>query len=258
MNSPSSTSRSEHPGRLAVVTGAAHGIGRASALALAAQGFDLVVMDLEAAALEAVAEQARAMGRSCLPLRLDCSVEAEVAKAFAEARAFGEIDVLLNNVGRSAREKATEFWCSEPATWREVVDVSLMSVMLCSRQVVPGLRERRRGRVINMSSVAALSGERSLADYGAAKMGVIGFTRALARELAPFRVTVNALCPGAIRTRAHDAMQPERLQELKDSIPMQFVGEPQDVAGVVAFFASDAARYITGQTLLIDGGKWMV
>lgn len=258
MNSPSSTSRSENPGRLAVVTGAAHGIGRACALTLAAQGFDLVVMDLEAAALGAMADEARAMGRSCLSLRLDCSVENEVAEAFAEARAFGEIDVLLNNVGRSARERATEFWCSEPATWREVVEVSLMSVMLCSRQVVPGLRERRRGRVINMSSVAALSGERSLADYGAAKMGVIGFTRALARELAPFHVTVNALCPGAIRTRAHDAMQPARLQELKDSIPMQFVGEPQDVAGVVAFLASDAARYITGQTLLIDGGKWMV
>jgi len=109
-----------------------------------------------------------------------------------------------------------------------------------------------------MSSDAALVGDVGLVDYAAAKMGVIGFTRALAREMAPHGVTVNAVAPGAIRTRAHDRLTPSVIEKIKSTTPAGFIAEPEDVAGVVAFLASEDARYVTGQTLLIDGGRWMV
>jgi NAD(P)-dependent dehydrogenase (short-subunit alcohol dehydrogenase family) len=109
-----------------------------------------------------------------------------------------------------------------------------------------------------MSTESAFYGDVGFVDYSAAKMGVIGFTRSLARELAPFQVNVNAVCPGAIRTRAHDRLPREVIDRVRNSVPMGYVAEPEDVAGVVAFLASDDARYITGQSILIDGGRWMI
>jgi len=126
-----------------------------------------------------------------------------------------------------------------------------------SRLVVPAMRARG-GRIINMSSESAFFGDVGIADYGTAKMGVVGFTRALARELAPHGVTVNVVAPGAIRTRAHDRLTPAVIETIKRTTPAGYVGEPDDVAGVVAFLASEDARFITGQSLLIDGGRWMV
>jgi NAD(P)-dependent dehydrogenase (short-subunit alcohol dehydrogenase family) len=139
-----------------------------------------------------------------------------------------------------------------------VLEVSLFTAMRMARLVAPAMRERRFGRIVNMSCDAAFVGDAGLADYAAAKMGVVGFTRALARELAPFGVTVNAVAPGAIRTRAHDRLAPEVIDRIKAGAPAGFIAEPEDVAGCVAFLASDDARYVTGQTLLIDGGRWMV
>jgi NAD(P)-dependent dehydrogenase (short-subunit alcohol dehydrogenase family) len=124
--------------------------------------------------------------------------------------------------------------------------------------VVPEMRERRRGKIINMSSESAFYGDVGLVDYCAAKMGVVGFTRSLARELAPFRINVNVVCPGAIRTRAHDRLPPEVIDKVRSSVPMGYVAEPVDVGNVVAFLASEDARYITGQSILIDGGRWMI
>jgi NAD(P)-dependent dehydrogenase (short-subunit alcohol dehydrogenase family) len=120
------------------------------------------------------------------------------------------------------------------------------------------MRERQGGKIVNMSSESALFGDTGLADYAAAKMGVIGFTRSLARELAPFRVNVNVVCPGAIRTRAHDRLPKEVIDRVRNSVPMGYVAEPEDVGNVVAFLASEDSRYITGQSILIDGGRWMV
>jgi NAD(P)-dependent dehydrogenase (short-subunit alcohol dehydrogenase family) len=244
--------------RVCVVTGAANGIGRASALCLARAGANLAVLDREADALAAVTHEIEALGRRVLPIVLDCTSETEVSTAFEQiVAAFDQIDVLFNNVGQSAREKASEFWQSEPTTWRSVLEISLMSTMLMTRQVVGGMRERRSGKIINMSSESAFYGDVGLVDYSAAKFGVVGFTRALARELAPFRVNVNAVAPGAIRTRAHDRLPGDVIDRIRDGTPMRYIGEPEDVGNAVVFLASDDSRFITGQTLLIDGGRWL-
>jgi NAD(P)-dependent dehydrogenase (short-subunit alcohol dehydrogenase family) len=246
-------------GRIAMVTGAANGIGRASTLRLAREGADLVLVDREGDALQEAARAVEAAGRQALPITADWTDAEAVPAAVATARRrFGRIDVLFNNVGQSARERASEFHVSVEETWRFVIEVSLLTTMRATRLVVEEMRARRSGRIVNMSTESAFYGDVGFVDYAAAKMGVVGFTRALARELAPFHVNVNAVCPGAIRTRAHDRLPREVIDRVRTSVPMGYVAEPEDVAGVVAFLASDDARYITGQSILIDGGRWMI
>jgi NAD(P)-dependent dehydrogenase (short-subunit alcohol dehydrogenase family) len=246
-------------GRIALVTGAANGIGRASAIRLAREGADLALVDREGDALHAVAREIEAAGRQVLPFTADWTDAGAVGEAFAAIRQrFGRIDILFNNVGQSARERASEFHVSTEETWRFVIEVSLLATMRATRLAVEEMRSRRRGRIVNMSTESAFYGDVGFADYAAAKMGVVGFTRSLARELAPFHVNVNAVCPGAIRTRAHDRLPREVIDKVRNSVPMGYVAEPEDVAGVVAFLASDDARYITGQSILIDGGRWMI
>jgi NAD(P)-dependent dehydrogenase (short-subunit alcohol dehydrogenase family) len=246
-------------GRIAVVTGAANGIGRASALRLAREGADLAVVDREGDALGEVARAIEAGGRQALAITADWTQPRAVEDAFAAIRRrFGRVDVLFNNVGQSARERASEFHASAEDTWRFVIEVSLLTTMRATRLVVEEMRARRSGRIVNMSTESAFYGDVGFVDYAAAKMGVVGFTRSLARELAPFHVNVNAVCPGAIRTRAHDRLPTEVIDRVRTSVPMGFVAEPEDVAGVVAFLASDDARYVTGQSILIDGGRWMI
>jgi NAD(P)-dependent dehydrogenase (short-subunit alcohol dehydrogenase family) len=246
-------------GRIAVVTGAANGIGRASALRLAREDADLVLVDREADPLQEAARAVEAAGRQALPIVADWTDADAVREAVTAARQrFGRIDILFNNVGQSARERASEFHLSVEETWRFVIEVSLLTTMRATRLVVEEMRLRRSGRIVNMSTESAFYGDVGFVDYAAAKMGVVGFTRSLARELAPFQVNVNAVCPGAIRTRAHDRLPREVIDKVRTSVPMGYVAEPEDVAGVVAFLASDDARYITGQSILIDGGRWMI
>ncbi len=245
--------------RIAVVTGAANGIGRASALGLAAAGADVAVIDLEGDRLASLAEEIGAAGRRAMPLVADCTDRSQIEATFAAiGQHFGRVDILFNNVGQSARERATPFWESDPETWEFVLRVSLQSAMLCTRQVVEEMRARRSGKIINMSSESAFYGDTGLVDYSAAKMGVVGFTRALARELAPSQVNVNAVAPGAIATRAHDRLPPEVIDRIKASTPMGYIARPEDVANAVTFLASEDSRFITGQSLLIDGGRWMI
>jgi NAD(P)-dependent dehydrogenase (short-subunit alcohol dehydrogenase family) len=246
-------------GSIAVVTGAANGIGRASALALAREGADLAVLDIEDQSLASLAGELTALGRRALPITLDCTDRSAIEQAFARIRQeFGRVDILFNNVGQSARERASQFHESDPDTWDFVLRVSLRSAMLATRQVVAEMRERQAGKIINMSSESAFYGDTGLVDYSAAKMGVIGFTRALARELAPFRVNVNAVAPGAIGTRAHERLPPAVIDKIKASTPMGYIATPDDVANAVVFLACHDSRFITGQSLLIDGGRWMI
>jgi acetoacetyl-CoA reductase/3-oxoacyl-[acyl-carrier protein] reductase len=244
---------------VALVTGAANGIGRACALTLARAGANLALMDLEVEPLGTLAEEIRTMGRQALEIAVDCTDAEAMEEAVKEVQAnLGPIEVLFNNVGQSARERASPFAESAEETWRFVIEISLLTTMRTSRLVVPGMLARGHGRIINMSTESAFYGDTGLADYAAAKMGVVGFTRSLARELAPHRINVNAVAPGAIRTRAHDRLPPAVIDKVRSTVPMGYVGDPADVANTVLFLASDASRYITGQTLLIDGGRWMI
>ena len=246
-------------GKIAMVTGAANGIGKSCACLLADDGADLVLIDLDRESLDVLAAALDRQDCNALTIPGDCREDAILEQAFeaAESR-LGAVDILVNNVGQSARAGAGEFVESRPETWKFVLDVSLMTAMRFARRAAPAMRERGWGRVINMSSDAALAGDAGLADYAAAKSGLLGLTRALARELAPHGVTVNAVCPGAIRTRATEEMAPDVMARVVRGIPMGRMGEPEDVARLVTFLAGEGGRYITGQTLLVDGGRWML
>ena len=246
-------------GKIAMVTGAANGIGRSCACLLADDGADLVLIDLDKGGLDILTAALDRQDCNAVAIAGDCREDATLEQAFdaAEDR-FGAVDILVNNVGQSARERAGEFVESDPATWKFVLDVSLMTAMRFARRAAPAMRERGWGRIINMSSDAALVGDTGLADYAAAKSGLLGLTRALARELAPHGVTVNAVCPGAIRTRATEEMAHDVMARVVRGIPMGRMGETEDVARLVAFLAGEGGRYITGQTLVVDGGRWML
>ncbi|MBN9076801.1 MAG: short-chain dehydrogenase [Rhizobiales bacterium 65-79] len=243
-------------GKIVMITGAGSGIGAGCASRFLSEGARVALIDREEEGLAQLtsafpAEQVHAVAADCT----DASAIAAFHRSATER--FGPIDILVNNVGQSARERAGEFHRSDEDVWRFVLEVSLITAMRFSRLVAPKMRERG-GRILNMSSDAAFAGDAGLVDYATAKMGIIGFTRSLARELAPFGVTVNAVAPGAIRTRAHDRVPAAVIDRIRQQTPAGFVGEPADVAAAICFLASDEARFITGQTLLIDGGRWMI
>lgn len=245
--------------RVVVVTGGGQGIGAAAVLDFLAEGANVAVLDLDCAPLEQRLAQLPQAAVRCLRVQGDCTDASALASFFDQVEAqWAPVDILFNNVGQSARERSGPFAESLESTWRFVLEVSLLTTMRATRRVVGGMCDRGFGRIINMSSDAAFVGDAGLADYSSAKMGVVGFTRSLAREVAAHGVTVNAVCPGAIRTRAHELLKPEILARIVAQTPAGFIGLPEDVAAAVSFLASDGARFITGQTLLIDGGRGML
>jgi len=244
-------------GLCAMITGAANGIGAAVAHRLAAEGAAIAVIDLEEERLRA--EFASLPDAACLTMAGDCTDQAMLQGFLAAAEAkLGPVGVLVNNVGQSARERGSPFVTSREEVWRFVLEVSLMTGLRLTRLVTPGMQARGFGRIVNMSSDAALAGDAGLVDYATAKMGLVGFTRSLARELAPDGITVNAVAPGAVRTRAHERIPAQVLERIRRGTPAGFIAEPEDVAGLVAYLASPEARFVTGQTILIDGGRWML
>lgn len=240
-------------GRVALVTGASRGIGRAIALALAGEGAELAVnfRQNRQAADQVVAEISK-LGRKALAIQADVrhpdQVKAMVGEVHAEP---GGPHILVNNAG-IVRDKPLAFMTEDE--WDEVVDTSLKGAFLCTKAAARLMVRARWGRIINISSDAALLGDAQRANYCAAKAGLLGLTRAAARELAPQGITVNAIAPGIIETDMTAGMGEARRKALLDLIPLGRLGQADDVAALAAFLAGDDAAYITGQVFCVDGG----
>jgi NAD(P)-dependent dehydrogenase (short-subunit alcohol dehydrogenase family) len=244
-------------GQVAVITGGANGIGRSCAQRLADEGAIVAIIDLEADALAETKQAIEQSGGRAMVRSADCTDRDAVKDFVASVEAeFGKIDILVNNVGQGARERKTTFLESEEDVWRFVLEINLLTTMRFSRLIAPGMVQRGYGRIINMSSESAVIGPIGSHDYSAAKAGILGFTRAIAREFAPHGVTVNAVCPGPVMTRALERSAGDEARKAMASIPVGFVGTPEDIGGMVAYLASAEGRFMTGQTLIVNGGRW--
>lgn len=243
-------------GKTAVVTGGSRGIGRAICIELAKQGANLVVnFSGSEAKAKAVVEEIEALGPKAIAVQADVADSASVDGLMKQAlEAFGSIDILVNNAGITRDNLLMRMKEQE---WDDVIDTNLKGVFLCTKAVTRQMMKQRAGRIINISSIVGVAGNPGQANYVAAKAGVIGLTKTTAQELASRNILVNAIAPGFITTEMTDAL-PEALKEsMLKQIPLAKLGQPEDIAKAVAFFASDSASYITGQTLHIDGGMVM-
>lgn len=241
-------------GRTALVTGSARGLGLSIARLLAQRGASVVVTDVDAAAGEAATSTLRDEGRRAHFIAADIAKEAQVIGLVEGAVAeFGPIDILVNNAGIVSTGPVADISLEH---WQRLIDVDLTSVFLLVRAVLPSMMERRTGRIVNMASVAGLVGGGLLGNscYAAAKGGVIAFTKGIAREGGPFGITANAICPALTETDMTASMPAEQRRRIIDAIPLGRAGTPTEIAHAVAFLASEAASFITGVTLEVDGG----
>jgi 3-oxoacyl-[acyl-carrier protein] reductase len=240
--------------KVAIVTGSARGIGRAIALKLAEVGADVVVNDIAAAAeaLESTANEIRALNRKALAVTADVSSSPDVARLIETAAStMGRIDILVNNAGVT-RDQLLMRMTDED--WDTVLNIDLKSAFLCTRAVLRHMMKQRWGRIVNIASVVGIMGNAGQANYASAKAGVIGLTKSIAKEVGSRGITANAIAPGFIETRMTEQLDEKQRQALLQRIPLGSIGTPRDVAEAVAFLASEEAKYITGQVLVIDGG----
>ncbi|MGH9833370.1 MAG: 3-oxoacyl-[acyl-carrier-protein] reductase [Blastocatellia bacterium] len=242
-------------GQIALVTGGSQGIGRATAIVLAECGADVAVMARSMDKCEAVAEEIRALGRRALAVKGDLGSADEIKSAVEKVSAeLGQINILVNNAaitrdGLMLRMKRED--------WDDVINTNLTGVFLMTQQVLPMMMKARRGRIINLTSVVAQSGNAGQVNYISSKAGIIGLTKAVAREYASRNITVNAVAPGFIETPMTAALNEAARNALLEQIPLKRPGSDLDVAHAVAFLASDEAGYITGQVINVNGGMYM-
>lgn len=242
-------------GQVALVTGASRGIGRAVALALATEGAKVVVNYARSStAAEEIVAKITAEGGQALALQADVSQADQVDTLISQTlEAFGRIDILVNNAGIT---RDTLLLRMKLEDWQAVIDLNLTGVFLCTKAVAKGMLKQRSGRIINIASVAGQMGNPGQANYSAAKAGVIGFTKTVAKEMASRGVTVNAVAPGFIETDMTGDLP--NTEDILKFIPLGRFGKPEDIAGMVRFLAADpAAAYITGQVFNVDGGMVM-
>jgi 3-oxoacyl-[acyl-carrier protein] reductase len=242
-------------GKVAVVTGAAQGIGRAIAEALARDGADVVVADLDAGRSQETVAAVEKLNRRALNIKINVA-EWNDAKAMAEqvVKQWGKIDILVNNAGITRDGLLLRM---KEEDWNVVLQVNLNGTFHCTKAVLQPMTKQRYGRIINVASIVGVMGNVGQANYAASKAAVIGFTKTVAREYASRAVTVNAVAPGFIDTAMTQGLSPDVKEVLQKQIPLGRLGQPEDIAAAVRFLASDEAAYITGQVLHVNGGMLM-
>ncbi len=243
--------------KVAVITGGAQGIGRTVALGMARDGARVVVADLQGEKAKSVARELQTLGGDAIAVEVNVANEASV-KNLAEQtfNRFGRVDILVNDAGVYLKSPVV---AKSEEDWDKTINVNLGGNFLCVRAFVPAMRKQKSGRIISLASSIANTGAPEFADYAASKAGIIGFVKALARELGPDGITVNAICPGSANTsmpRSHRSEE-DVMARLR-ATPLGHVLEPEDIAGSIFFLASDAAAYITGQSYNINCGSVMV
>ena len=241
--------------RIAFITGASRGIGRACAHALAAAGAKVALAARDAARLEEVAAEIRAKGGEAFVVTIDMASRDSIKEALAKtAKEFGVVTILVNNAGITRDTLALRM---KPEDWESVIATNLSGSFYASQAVMQGMMKERWGRIVNISSVVGDSGNAGQANYAASKAGLIGMTKSLAQEIASRNITVNAVAPGFIETDMTAVLTPELKEKMLAAIPLRRFGSAADVAAAVRFLASDDAAYITGHVLDVNGGMRM-
>jgi len=249
--------------RVAIVTGGAKGMGRGIALKFAEEGCDVVVNALHIEGAEKVADEVRALGRKSLAIKADISNSAEVNNMVAQTiKEFGKIDILVNNAGGVTGVTGGDTETATEEDWDKILSVNLKGAFLVCMAVIPHMKKQKYGKIINISSMGAVSPSVSVLHYHSAKAGVLGLTLNLAFELAPHNIYVNAIVPGPIETPFWDALQPPGPERdaffkalTKKEIPLGRMGTPEDIAGPALFLASGLSDYVTGQIIYAAGGQ---
>ena len=241
--------------RVALVTGASRGIGRAIALTLCRGGFDVVAASPQIEQNEPFAEEIRAANDSAMTVNLDVTSPESIKATFARVLAAkNRIDVLVNNAGITRDGLAVRM---KPADWDQVLKINLNGAFLCTQAALPSMMKNRWGRIVNITSVVGQAGSAGQANYAASKAGLIGLTKALAQEMASRSITVNAVAPGYIDTDMTKVLPEDVRQKILASVPLGRMGTADDVAAAVKFLASEEAGYITGQVIAVNGGMYM-
>lgn len=241
-------------GKIAIVTGAGQGIGKAISIRLANAGADVAILDLNLQSAETVAKKIETIGRHAIPIQVDVSksenVNAAVRRILTE---FGRIDILVNNAGIAGRTiPLTDL---EESDWDEVIGVNLSGVFLCCKAVIGTMIAQDYGRIVNIASIAGKEGNPTMIPYSVSKAGVICLTKALAKEVTDYNIRVNAVSPAVIETPIMDGMAQSTIDYMVSKIPLGRIGKPEEVAAVVNFLASDEASFVTGQCYDVSGGR---
>ena len=245
----------ELEGKVALVTGAAQGIGKAIGLLLAQRGADMAISDINLEKAEETAREIETLGRRAMATRANVAVFDEVERMVqGMIDRFSRIDILVNNAG-IARDKLLLRMTEED--WDLVLDINLKGTFNCTKAVIRYMSKQRSGKIVNIASVVGEMGNAGQANYSASKAGVIGFTKTIAREFAGRGINVNAIAPGYIVTSMTDSLPEKAKEELKRMIPMERLGQPEDVAQAALFLVSEASSYITGQVIHVNGGIYM-